>query len=227
MKRQSFLFLSVLLTAILLVFACPTTNTDEDTETNNGGDETTTYTTKKFVSIADGYVQFYTDDPVYSTTGKTVWLSGDVSQDTNTYNVEIETKKITGNQFAGYGLIFCVQEDINDFLMVQINTQGKYMIGKVTDKVSKTIQGWGESDLLKQNLNTTNTIKVKYNTGTGKFGLYINDDNDGDEDELECEFIDSDTSPYLSGKWGFIAEVSPLDALPYVPVEIVFKDLTP
>ena len=227
MKKGNVLFVLLILAAILFVFGCPNQDTQEDPTNPGGGEEQPVYITKKFVSLTDGYVQFYTDDPSYASTGKTFWLSGDISQDTNTYNVEIETKKVTGNQYAGYGLIFCVQDNVNNFLMVQINTQGKYMIGKVTDKVSKTIQGWGESDLLKQNLNTTNTIKVKYNTGTGKFGLYINDDNDGDEDELECEFIDSDTSPYLSGKWGFIAEVSPLDALPYVPVEIVFKDLTP
>ena len=214
------ILLCILLAEMLLVFSCdPIIDpVDPPVVVDPAG-----YTTIKFKGDDTGYVKLYTNDPGYTANGKTFWTAGNVSQDEGTYNVEIEAKKVSGSQDAGFGLILCVQEEIDCFIMIQISVSGYYMIGKVVDGRPRTpfINDWERCEDIKTNLNETNKIRVAYNETDSKFDLFINDNP-------VCNFIDNGAEPYYTdGRWGFIAEVSSLDDLPYVPVDVRFKDLTP
>jgi hypothetical protein len=227
MKIRNVLLLSAVM---ITIFSCPTTKTEDPATTSNDGDNNTvSYKTVKFKTDGEGYSQFYTDDP--SNADMTFWYSGNISQSTGTYDVAIDVKKVTGNQNTGFGLIFCVQPSgVGNFLMVQLSLLSKeYMVGKVVGQITQTplIQDWTPCASIKSNLNDINRIEVKYNAGTSKFDLYINN-------TYVCNFLDKETvsgtttiPAYTSGKWGYIAEVSSLDDLPYVPVDVRFKQITP
>jgi hypothetical protein len=225
--KQKRMFLVPVIMMMLTIFSCPNQGTEDPANQSEGkGSDDPAYITH-FVKDASGNVQFFTNDP--DKLNKTLWNIGNLSQSTDTYFVDIEVKKVSGNKDTGYGIILCADPVVGqNYVMVQIALSGQYMIGKVTNKITQTplIKDWSVCTAIKKNYNDINRIKVRYNNDPAvlKFELFINDDGD---DSPVCSFIDNTAPAYVSGRWGFIAQVSAMDDVANVPVEIWYRDFTP
>ncbi|MEA1911655.1 MAG: hypothetical protein U9N32_08280 [Spirochaetota bacterium] len=159
-------------------------------------------------------VSFETNDTKYTGQyGYTLWTEGDAVQDPFTH-LNVTLKKISGNDVAGYGIIFGSHN--NTMLIVLINTNREFIIGELTGNLFTKLQEWIEVSSLKPGYNQSNIIDISHNSVTGDFTLSF---NGGDA----VTFRDDEEPFHTTGKDGYMVVISPLDVFPGIPVSITFK----
>jgi len=168
-----------------------------------------------FVADLDtGVISFETNDTKYSGEyGYTLWSQDDIVQDPFTH-LNVTLKKISGNDVAGYGVVFGSHDDT--MLVVLIDTKKSFIIGELTGNVFTELQPWTNSPNLIQGYNQENTIDISYNSGTGDYSLSFNG-------QMPVPFRDDDEPFHMTGKSGYIVVISPLDNFPNIPVSVTFK----
>ena len=144
-----------------------------------------------------------------------VWIA-----DSMTTVAEVELKKMTGYNDAGYGIVFCYQDSDNYYKLL-ITVEGRYMVNEVRNGVSRDpmLKSWRDGAHLASGWKTVNTVKVVHD-GAGKFDIYF--------DGVLEDFFSVD--PYFSnGSVGYYAVVqsADLEYFPYYPVDVRFKLLQP
>lgn len=161
-----------------------------------------------------GVVSFTTNDTRYNGQyGYTLWTEGTVDYTPFTH-LNVTLSKMSGNDTAGYGVVFCSTGD--SMLIVLINTEKEYLIGELTGTAFTPFNDWQESADLVPGYNQTNILDISRDPGTGTFALTF---NAGDP----VTFRDDEEPYHTGGKNGYMVVVSPLDDFPNVPVSISFK----
>ena len=176
-------------------------------------------------NIGNGITQtvFRTNDTKYrtreGTTMWTVWDEGSGDFESRTVGMT----KSSGYSGGGYGMVFCHGEYeidgdfIHAMLVIMINNDGQYIVGKVTGGVFTDFGWWKTTPHITKSAGYFNELKVDYIQETGKYRLEING--------YEIEHFSDDNFPALrSGRNGYIAVITPFDNFPWSGVDIYFRE---
>jgi hypothetical protein len=170
---------------------------------------------------------FHTNDPRYwSWNGYTLWTVWDAGEMPVFTERVVELSKPNGNDIAGYGLVICqgnrtyLGKSYPTMLVVMINRDGEYTIGKAIGARYEVMTNWTLTPALQKN-GTPNEVKVKYELdsvlGVNVFKLTINN-------SLVKTFQDTDEPKHTGGKNGYIVVISPWDTFPSKDVDVYFTE---
>lgn len=250
MIRRSIFFIFCF---IIFIISC-TTGDYEKPKKEKDKEEYPDIITIKWETGDDSWVKFYTNDiNMTGPNGMTYWIPKKyqgLSEDV----VEVDAMKITGSDYYGYGIIFCIQDEpdgssfvAKSFYCVLIRVDGYYQIIKVVDKKQHILKlsssddkGWNYAKdsngnlLLKKGKGVVNRIKVVITAsedGIVFFNIYFN----GSSIYSFKDAFNEDNGEVLplfkkvdgEYKYGFIVTVSPSENFPYIPVEVRFKQIVP
>lgn len=152
--------------------------------------------------------------------GMTVWTVWGDSQ-TPFISRTVQMSKPNGFYSGGYGLALCQGEhEINGvyvpvMLVVMINNNGQYIIGKTVGGVFNDFGWWQSTPHLNSGSGVPNEVTVSFNEYEEEFILTIN----GHEVE---RFVDSDEPVLRVGRNGYIVVVTPFDNFPHSWVTVNF-----
>jgi len=156
----------------------------------------------------DGELQFYTND--YNNMD---YLFYYFNQDPKPFvSYKFKTKKVSGNDLAGYGILFCYQDDSNYYRLL-ISSSGQYAISKFINGEFYVISEWEDSKYLNIGFDTYNTVMI-LKVGTMFFVKF------NDMDELK--FTDNSLS---SGEIAFAVYVSDEEDFPQIPADTRFIEI--
>lgn len=164
---------------------------------------------------------FRTNDKKYWTyEGATLWTvwggsTGSFSSRT------VKLTKTSGHSSGGYGIVFCHGEYEIDgkqtqvMLVVMINNDGQYLVGKTVGGVFTDFGWWKSTSYINKSPGFLNEIKLDYSGG--RYVLRING--------YEVDSFSDDSYPILSGgKNGYIVVISPYDNFPTSFVDVYFLE---
>jgi PKD repeat protein len=161
-----------------------------------------------------GFIQFYTNDSIYYNTYFYVWYE-------NLYQpvmevVETKVKKVSGFSWGGYGIIFCLQDKYNFYLLL-IDTHGYYTVYEMNEGSWIEKIRWAYSSNLKQGFGKINSLKVAHNNNSSNFSISFNGLYTG-------SFYDSSFS---GGYSGYFVEVWGNDEenFPDTPEDVRFRQV--
>jgi hypothetical protein len=163
---------------------------------------------KDWVLDNNGYIQYYTIDPVERNGGKFYFVEN--IQNKNIY--EVEVRKISGSR-SGYGISLCLEpENLQERYSFIINIDGFFHIGKNHNGGSeKIMDDWIKSEYINTGYDTSNIIKVVREENIYTF--YVNGN-------ILFSFTDSD----IDAKFlAYGLDISADENFPDVPVDIRFK----
>lgn len=177
---------------------------------------------------SSNYIQFYTNDSKLLTVdGSSFWKWGNYYEEQMT-SFETELIKVSGVNYYGYGLLFCIQDDKGDGLtnglIIMIDTVRQYIIGKVINNDFYVIKDWTITDALISGYNIKNKIRINY-LGLNNFEVIFNNNNSA-EKKVIFEY-DQEPALNLCGRYGFIVTLSPFELFPKHGVDVRFKQVTP
>jgi len=164
---------------------------------------------------------FKTNDPLHWTHhGLTMWtVRGDEQAVFNSRTVTMA--KTSGYSGGGYGIVFCHGEyDVDDeevtaMLVIMINNEGQYIIGKALGGVFIDFGWWKSTSVLQRHSGASNKITVSFDEIAEEFCLIINDT------EIE-RFSDNEIPQLRGGRNGYIAVVTPFDNFPASGINVRF-----
>lgn len=208
---------------IALLAACPTGTYSPDPDDGKAQGDPIPVETTLFEENPDtGAITTTTNDVNELTAkGRSVWHMGSVTQEPHD-RYEVTMYKLSGRSETGYGITFAMQ-DIDNFLVVMINTTGFYVMGRVEERNFEEITAdgrWAYAPELLQGYNRPNTIGVSYDPNESEYTLSINGT------DLET-FVDNADNPYTGGGLGHIVTFSPFEVFPELPVHVVFEPVDP
>lgn len=198
---------------LVMMQSCPVTFLQPSVQMP--GASTAVQNSDLFVKDEDsGVVSFSTSDEAYiGEYGYTLWTE-EPEVFTPFVRLNVTLSKISGDEYAGYGVVFCSSEET--MLVLLINTKKEYLIGKLTGNAFTPMPGWEESPDLLSGYNRTNTVDITRDPESGSFKVSFNGGK-------PVTFRD-DEDPFLTGgRNGFMAVISPRDNFPEVPVNVTFK----
>jgi hypothetical protein len=206
----------------LLLISCPTGTFSPEDDDESLGDPIPVETVLFEEDPDTGAVTAKTNDADELTAkGRSLWHMGSVTQEPHD-EYSVTMYKLSGRSETGYGMTFAMQ-DIDNFLVVMITTQGFYVMGRVEERnfTELTADGrWAYTPQLLQGYNRPNTLTVTFDPGDNEYTLAIN----GAEVET---FVDNSDDPYTGGGMGHIVTLSPFEVFPELPVHVVFEPVTP
>ena len=206
--------LPVLLPMLIMVQSCPVSFLQPSPQMPESS--TAVQNSDLFVRDKDsGVVTFSTNDEAYiGEYGYTLWTE-EPEVFTPFVRLNVTLSKISGDEYGGYGVVFCSSEEA--MLVLLINTKKEYLIGKLTGNAFVPMSGWEETQDLLSGYNRTNTVDITRDPESGSFMVSFNGGT-------PVIFRD-DEEPYLTGgKNGYLVVVSPRDDFPDVPVSVTFKE---
>jgi hypothetical protein len=172
----------------------------------------------------DGNTQtvFHTNDERYwSAEGKTIWtVWGDTAPFTSR---TVTMGKVHGYSGGGYGLVLCQGErEVNGtplptMLVVMINNEGQYIVGKAIGGTFEDFDWWKETPHLRRGAGVTNEVSVNYDAGTGEYSLEING-------YFIERFRDDEEPVHQEGKSGYIVVITPFDRFPGEDVDVYYME---
>ena len=164
---------------------------------------------------------FETNDTKYlGTNGYTLWIVPNVNTSESFNPITVETVKESGRTEAGFGLIFCEQKIKSKpfMLVILINANGYYTVGKVSDGIFCHINdGWKNSNYINKGYGIKNTIVVAYDADTKNFLLKIN----GYE---ITSFTVSEHFLFKNSRAGFAVVIANNENFPSKPVRVTFEN---
>jgi hypothetical protein len=175
--------------------------------------------------IEDGRTQtvFATNDERFWThegmTLWTVWGNGSKAFDSRT----VLMGKSLGYSGGGYGMVFCQGEhEVNGerkpaMLVVMINNEGYYIIGKAVGGVFTDFGWWKATPYLQRGSGALNEVAVTYEEESGGYRLDING-------YFIERFRDDDEPALRGGRDGYIVVITPFDQFPQSSVAAYFKE---
>lgn len=179
-----------------------------------------------FVSGNDGgkvRTEFVTSSMQYWTQeGKSIWTVWG-SGGGNFMSRTVEMGKSSGYSGGGYGIVFCQGEYIVNgvqqpvMLVVMINNDGNYIIGKAIGGVFKDSDWWKTTPYLNQGAGAGNEVKVSYEAESDEFRLDING-------YFVESFRDDDEPRLRSGKDGYVVVITPFDQFPQSGIAVYFRE---
>ena len=120
----------------------------------------------------NGFIRYSTNDSQKNNSAWWQFADNTSIVDNNIY--ETECKKMSGSREEGYGIIFgASNKDNYEFYLLAINTIGKYVVWKHTQKDGyKLIKDWAISEKINTGFNAANTLKAIKDKTT--FTVFIN-----------------------------------------------------
>ena len=166
---------------------------------------------------------FKTNDKKYWTyDGMTLWTVW--GEDSGAFKRRtVKTAKSDGYSAGGYGIVFCQGEHETDgktvcaMLVVMINNEGQYILGKAYGGVFVDFGWWKTSPYLNRGTGKSNEITVDYDESKTEFVFYAN----GKEIE---RFRDEEEPALRNGKNGYIVVTTPFDNFPSTAVDVYFGE---
>jgi len=166
---------------------------------------------------------FKTNDVKYWTleglTMWTVWGEGEAEFGRRTVRIA----KVRGYSGGGYGMVFCHGEyniggkKTPAMLMVMINSDGYYIIGKVQGGIFKDFGWWKTTPYINKSAGYLNEITVSYEKENGEYILEING--------IEIERFRDDNEPALrGGRNGYVVVITPFDKFPDSGIDVYFLE---
>lgn len=118
------------------------------------------------------------------------WSTAGESLGSGTYT--LETTQVAGTVDNGYGMMFKVDEEKNNFYLFEVSSDGFVWIGWCEGGCSDTAEnlvgdGWVESKAVNEGLNATNTLRVEVDGNNLTFSVngqevgQITDDSSSEE----------------------------------------------
>ena len=164
---------------------------------------------------------FKTNDTNYLTTeGTTIWTVWEETSRAFTSRT-VSAAKSSGYSSGGYGIIFCHGEyeldgrKVHAMLVVMINNEGQYIIGKAVGGVFTAYGWWKNTSYLNRIPGSLNEITVFYDDLNNEYCLRINN--------FEIDrFSDNNTPPLRSGKNGYITVVTPYENFPSTGIDVYY-----
>jgi hypothetical protein len=166
---------------------------------------------------------FRTNDKRYWTlngmTVWTVWDGGETDFDSRT----VTMGKSIGYSGGGYGVVFCQGEyEVKGIktpvmLVVMINNEGQYIIGKAVGGVFTDIGWWKASPYLRRGSGAANEVRVFYEAGNSEYCLEING-------YVIENFRDDGVPALRGGKNGYIVVITPYDKFPESGIDVYFME---
>ena len=204
----------ILIILFCLLTGCPVTPTPPEVKNPLDSPPIEENSSLFVEEIDTGIISFETNDTKYTGEyGYTLWSQDDLVPDPFTH-LNVTLKKISGNDAAGYGVVFGSHDDT--MLVVLIDTQKEFIIGELTGNLFTELQPWTNSSNLIPGNNQENIIDISYNSGTGDYSLSFNG-------QTPVTFRDDEEPFHTFGKDGYIVVISPLDNFPNIPVSTTFK----
>jgi hypothetical protein len=148
-----------------------------------------------------------------------VWGSGEKEFSSRT----VKAAKTSGHSGGGYGVVFCQGEyevggkPTPAMLVVMINNNGQYIVGKVVGGEFTDFGWWKTSPYISTSAGFLNEISVEYNAEDKEYSLKIN----GNEVE---QFSDDEYPTLHGGKNGYIAVITPYDNFPSSFVNVYYLE---
>jgi hypothetical protein len=208
MKKSVFSLMALCLVFVFVLAGCPDPNTNKDLPV------------KRILWVPDtaGFIQFYTNDPA----DYNYIIRANYGIETaNLTAIEIECKKMSGNENPWYGLwidvsvgeasqYYCVGIDVQRYFIVE-----KYDSTKPAGERWSTIKEYERSDKLNSGYEVTNKIKVT-KSGTS-FTVFFNNSS-----------VHTFTITETVKQFGIFAEVggttgSWAESFPNTPFDVRFK----
>jgi hypothetical protein len=104
-------------------------------------------------------------------------------------------------------------------LVVMINTEGYFAVGKVVGGSYDEIQEWTYTSALLKGYGNQNKVSISYNDGGGEYTMKINERQD-----FEYKFKDIKEPVSTGGKRGYVVVISPKERFPEKPCEVDFME---
>lgn len=159
----------------------------------------------------EGFLQFCTNDRQNLEHLFVVWDDQfvDPMQD-----IDVEVKKVSGNPWGAFGIVFCVKDNRNYYIL-GIDTNGYYMIWEFAGGNWVKIMDWTYTHLLNKGYDSTNRLQISYEPAGSTFTVRLNT-------AVVTSFSDFSLS---GGYTGFLVEVMPggLEHFPHFPVDARFR----
>jgi hypothetical protein len=157
--------------------------------------------------------RFYTNDPKYRTVGGyTLWTAGDGDTEAPFSSRTVTVRKVSGSAAAGYGLVLCEAPRTVEggteqvYLVVFINNNGQYALGKVYGGRYESLVWWKPSAALYRGSGAVNTITVtKDEENANTYHLFLN--------TVPVETFTDGSAPQCNaqGRSGYIVVIAPSD----------------
>jgi len=158
----------------------------------------------------------------WSPEGMTIWMVRGEPLEPFTGRI-VTMGKSSGFSGGGYGIVFCQKECIVNgktvpvMLVVMVNNEGQYIIGKATGGVFNDYGWWKQTPYLNRGAGAENEIKITYEEGNGDYrldinGYFIEYFRDGGEPELK------------GGKNGYIVVITPYDKFTSSGIDVYFLE---
>jgi len=216
----------IILAASLLMMACVETYTPEQGSAKEDAPEYILFD-ELFVSEQgeEGLTRtvFRTNDKQYWTyEGMTMWTVWGDSEDIFDSRT-VTMGKSTGYSGGGYGMVFCQGEyEVEGkmtlaMIVVMVNNEGQYIIGKVIDGIFNDVGWWKFTPYLERGMGKANELTVNFEEENEGYCLSING--------YEIERFRDDSEPALrKGKNGYIAVITPFDKFPEFGIDIYYLE---
>jgi len=163
-----------------------------------------------------GFVQFSTDDPQYLDTRQYLPLTEESQSPMTTVTATV--KKMSGYSKAGFGIVYCYQDE-NNFYLLEITTEGKFKVRKKVGGTDTDLIPWTTSTYLTSGFGVENDIGVTQDP-VGTFSVTLNGTAD------VATFDDPSFTGGLAGPFVRIRSGA-YEKFPGVPVDCRFKILEP
>ncbi|QQO10752.1 hypothetical protein [Breznakiella homolactica] len=211
----------LLMAAVLTGCPNPTSpRTDSDSDPGKTFEENSELFEKK----DSGAIVFETNERKYeSERGYTVWGLKEGKQEPFAAR-DVEMVKVRGYAGAGYGIVLCHGKETGSeeesMLVVMINTEKEYTVGKVVDGVFTYIEPWTYTDALDSGYGAKNRLRIERD-GSGEYTIKINGA------EMEKGFRDENDPVKTGGDDGYIVVLSPRDRFGQEGVRVEFTEAAP
>lgn len=130
------------------------------------------FTTVLWEEDTEGFVRFYTDDPDNYCRCFFTWYEEYFQPEMSQF--EIQVKRLCGFGSSGYGMIFCVQDE-NNFYVLLVNAMGYFAVYELYDGAwIEKIQWQKAFYTLVEGYNVVNTLKIVYYSPSNRFEVEIN-----------------------------------------------------
>jgi YVTN family beta-propeller protein len=160
----------------------------------------------------DGFIQFRTNESDYYYYYFYTWY--EESYQPILGEIETKVKKVSGYEWGGFGIVFCLQDEYNFYLLL-IDIKGWYTIYELNGGSWMEHVAWTESDMLNKGFGKINTLKIEHDDSSNLFtvsfnGTYVN------------SFYDSS---FNGGYSGYFVEIrgEGEEHFPDTPVDVRFK----
>ncbi|MCF6213735.1 MAG: caspase family protein [Flavobacteriaceae bacterium] len=180
-----------------------------DTFSNNNNDWATGNKDEYNLSFSGGYYNF---EHKRTSGGWSTTLVNEIDQ-TRSFEISTEIKKISGAQNYGYGFVWGRKDSKNQFNFT-LSGGGSFKIKKVERDNTTLLQDWKSSPYINKGNNVTNTLSIRKINSTLNF--YINNN-----------FVASkEFTPFLGNRLGFIVFSNQKIAINNLTVKYIKDNIT-